>query len=48
MQNEELARQIADAVRAKFAAAEIRILPSRGLVSYYAERFGVVIGCECN
>lgn len=48
VQNEELARQIADAVKAKFAAAEIGILPSRGLVSYYAERFGVVIGCECN
>ncbi len=48
VQNEEFAQQIADAIRAKFASAEIRILPSRGLVSYYAERFGVVIGCECN
>ena len=48
VQNEELARQIVDAVKAKFAVSDIRILPSRGLVAYYSERYGVVIGCECN
>lgn len=48
VQNEELARQIADAVREKFAAAEIKVLSARGLVAYYAERYGVLVGCECN
>lgn len=48
VQNEALAQQIADAIKAAFPGAETVIHPSRGLVSYYAERYGVVIGCECN
>ena len=48
VQNEELARQMADAIRLMFADAEIMILSARGLVAYYAERYGLVIGCECD
>lgn len=48
VQNEELAQQISDTVKNRFPAVDVDIIPCRGLVSYYAERYGVVIGCECN
>ncbi len=45
--NESFARQIAEAVRETFGTESIQTYLSRGLCSFYAERGGVLIGCEC-
>ena len=41
--NPELARALADRIRALWKGAEVSILPTRGLCSYYAERGGLIV-----
>lgn len=47
VENEELATLFSDALKAKYPNVEIKVYPSRGLCAYYAERGGIIIGCEC-
>ena len=46
VENEMGANHVADAIRAKWPGARIRILPCGALCSYYAERSGLIIGFE--
>lgn len=39
---------LAAAVREKWANAEVRIMPTRGLCSYYAELGGLIVGFRDN
>ena len=41
--NQELAQALADRIRALWKGAEVSILPTRGLCSYYAERGGLIV-----
>ncbi|MGI5888616.1 MAG: DegV family protein [Oscillospiraceae bacterium] len=43
--NRSLADKIAQLVMEKWPGADIRIVPTRGLCSYYAERGGIIIHC---
>ncbi len=47
VENPVLAMELATAVKEKFPAADVNMYPTRGLVAYYAEKGGIVIGCEC-
>ena len=47
VENDELARAIEARIRQEFADADVVIYPAGGLCSYYAERGGLIIGCEC-
>ena len=47
-QNESFAKRIKAAILEKYPAADILIYPTRGLCSYYAEKGGILLGCECN
>lgn len=47
VENDELARAIEAKIKQEFAEADIVIYPAGGLCSYYAERGGLIIGCEC-
>ncbi len=47
IENEELANLVSESIKASYPGAEIVIYPARGLVSYYGERGGIIIGCEC-
>ena len=42
----EFANAVADKIRSIFNCSDIKIVPARGLCSYYAERGGIIIGCE--
>ena len=42
----EFANAVADKIRSIFNCNDIKIVPARGLCSYYAERGGIIIGCE--
>jgi len=44
----EFANAIADKIRSIFENCDIKIVPARGLCSYYAERGGLILGCECD
>lgn len=44
----EFAQTIKDAILAEFPNADISLYPARGLCSYYAERGGLLLGCECD
>ena len=46
VENEEIANTIADNIRKEYGNADISIIPARGLCSYYAERGGLILGCE--
>lgn len=46
-ENRKLAEAVAAGIRARYAGAEIRIYETRGLCSYYAERGGILLSCEC-
>lgn len=46
VENEPLAEKLAAAVREHFPGADIEIYPAGGLCSYYAERAGILVGCE--
>lgn len=43
----EFANAVADKIRSIFDCSDIKIVPARGLCSYYAERGGIILGCEC-
>lgn len=45
-QNEKTANALADSILSKFPDAEIKIYPTRGLCSYYAEKGGILMGFE--
>ncbi len=47
IENENLAEMFSAKVREAFPMAEIQIYPARGLVAYYGERGGMIVGCEC-
>jgi DegV family protein with EDD domain len=44
--NEGAAKALADIIRKAFGSCDIRILPCRGLCSFYAEKGGILIGFE--
>lgn len=44
--NEGAARELADLILAKFESCDIKILPCRGLCSFYAEKGGLLVGFE--
>jgi DegV family protein with EDD domain len=46
VENLELANFIAEKLREIFGDIDLRIVPARGLCSYYAERGGIILGCE--
>ena len=43
----EFANAVAEKIRSIFEGVDIKIVPARGLCSYYAERGGIILGCEC-
>lgn len=43
----EFANAVAEKIRSIFSYTDIKIVPARGLCSYYAERGGIILGCEC-
>lgn len=43
----EFANAVAEKIRSIFNCSDIKIVPARGLCSYYAERGGIILGCEC-
>ncbi|MCR5216770.1 MAG: DegV family protein [Lachnospiraceae bacterium] len=47
VENEDLATDLGKMVLEKYPSTDLVIYPARALVSYYAERGGLVIGCEC-
>lgn len=46
--NLPFAENIMNAIKNEYKKAEIVIYKTRGLCSYYAERGGVLLGCECD
>ena len=46
VENLELANTIVEKLRESFGDIDLRIVPARGLCSYYAERGGIILGCE--
>jgi len=44
--NEALANTIIEALRSEYGDIDICSIPTRGLDSYYAERGGIILGCE--
>lgn len=47
-QNESFAERIKAAILEKYPTADILIYPTRGLCSFYAEKGGILLGCECS
>jgi DegV family protein with EDD domain len=43
-QNEELAKSLKEAIDKVFESIDIKIIPTRGLDSYYAEKHGIIVG----
>lgn len=43
-QNEELAQKLKEAINTLWDNIEIKIMPTRGLCSYYAEKNGIIVG----
>ena len=46
VENLPLANAIADKIREFFGEIDLSIIPARGLCSFYAERGGIILGCE--
>ncbi|MCQ2492906.1 MAG: DegV family EDD domain-containing protein [Lachnospiraceae bacterium] len=46
VENEEFAQEVKRAILSEYPAAVIETYPTRGLVSYYGERGGIVLACE--
>lgn len=46
IENESLAKQLGESLKKLYPNIDLSIYPARGLVSYYGERGGIVIGCE--
>ena len=47
VENEEMAMELENIIQSEFGQVDIRSIPTRGLCSYYAERGGIILGCEC-
>lgn len=47
VENLDLATKVQDAILAKYPQADILIYPAHGLCCHYAERGGIMVGCEC-
>lgn len=45
--NPELANSLAEEILSEYPLAEITIYETRGLCSYYAEKGGILLSCEC-
>lgn len=45
--NLEFAEKVKNAIKDHFGTKEFKVYLTRGLCAYYAERGGVLIGCEC-
>lgn len=46
VENPQLAETITQKILERFPQGDVRIIPARGLCSYYAERGGIILGCE--
>ncbi|MCR5743053.1 MAG: DegV family protein [Lachnospiraceae bacterium] len=47
VENEALSDTIVSALKAEFGDMDVKAIPAQGLCSFYAERGGIIIGCEC-
>ncbi|MCR4715712.1 MAG: DegV family protein [Lachnospiraceae bacterium] len=47
VENEKLSKAVIDGLKKLFGEIDLISIPARGLCSYYAERGGIIIGCEC-
>lgn len=47
VENETLTQELVKTIKANFGDVDVRFIPARGLCSYYAERGGIILGCEC-
>lgn len=48
VENEELAKAIIEGIKKEFEKADVKSIFAGGLCSFYAERGGIIIGCECS
>lgn len=48
IENESLAHELGETLKSHFPYLDLQIYPARGLCSYYGERGGIIIGCECS
>lgn len=46
--NSECAELLKEAIREKWSGVDVRIMPTRGLCSYYAEKGGLIVGFQDN
>lgn len=47
VENENLGNMVVNAIKEKYKDCDILLYPARGLCSYYCERGGFILGCEC-
>lgn len=47
VENPSFAEEVKNAILERFPKAGILVYPTRGLCGYYAERGGLLVGCEC-
>ena len=47
VENEELSSSIIEGLKKEFGKIDIKSILARGLCGFYAERGGIIIGCEC-
>ncbi len=47
IENKELAEKLGQKIKDLYPETDLCIYPARGLCSYYGERGGIIIGCEC-
>ncbi len=47
VENEKFTRALEEAIRGGFGSVDMKTIPAGGLCSYYGERNGIIIGCEC-
>ena len=43
----ELAEKVEKAIREKYPQADVLVYKAHGLCAFYAEKGGIMIGCEC-
>ena len=46
VENQALAEMIIQKIKERFGAIDVKLIPARGLCSYYAERGGIILGLE--
>lgn len=47
IENEPFATKVIQAISEKFGTSDALVYPAAGLCSYYGERGGIILGCEC-